>query len=257
MVRPRVDFDGRGKYEQGTEKVGKKYTQYLLELAKEYDKKMSEQKKSDKESGKWVSMAALQKVRKKYGNAIKKLGYNLKSDTYKAGKEKRHENLIMKYLVSSLYLLHPPRRNSYANMTMITSTELSKEKKESNNYLVIVSRNNKYFHFADYKTSKTYGEQKIPLSKELNTVVNLWRNYNKTDHFLVDTRGNPMTKNGLTKFLYQVFAPTGKKISSSMIRHIYLTDKYGDESSYKEKKKDADSMSYSVGEQQKTYVKKS
>ena len=72
----------------------------------------------------------------------------------------------------------------------------------------------------------------------------------------MDSRGNKMTKNGLTKFLYQVFAPTGKKISSSMIRHIYLTDKYGDESSYKEKEKDAEKMGHSVGEQQRVYVKK-
>ena len=43
-----ISPEGRGKYSEGSEKVGKKYTEYLLELAKEYDKKMSEQKKSDK-----------------------------------------------------------------------------------------------------------------------------------------------------------------------------------------------------------------
>ena len=34
----------------------------------------------------------------------------------------------------------------------------------------------------------------------------------------------------------------------------YLTDKYGEESSYKEKKEDADKMAHSISVQQKTYV---
>ena len=83
---------------------------------------------------------------------------------------------------------------------------------------------------------KEHGQSEILLvlyldlfDKELNSVVNLWRNFNKTEHLLIDTRGNKMTTNGLTKFLYQTFEPTGKRISSSMIRHIYLTEKYGDE----------------------------
>ena len=143
-------------------------------------------------------------------------------------------------------------------MKMITSKDfnkLSQSEKDSNNYLVIVSRNNKYFTFGDYKTAKIHGVQKIKVDRELNSVINLWRNFNDTEHLLLNSKGNKMTTNGLTKFLYKTFSPTGKRISSTMIRHIYLTDKYGDESGYKEKKKDADKMGHSVEEQQKTREK--
>lgn len=43
-----------------------------------------------------------------------------------------------------------------------------------------------------------------------------------------------------------------------MLRHIYLTEKYGSASTYKEKKDDADAMymGHSVQVQQQHYVKK-
>ena len=250
---------GRGKYEKGYEKVAKQYTDYLTSQAKEYENQIIEQKKSAKQQGKWVSKEALDKVRKTYANAIKKLGYTQKSKEFRKGKEKRHQELIQKYLVASLYLLHPPRRNSYANMKIISNSAFNKlpnGEKDDNNYLVVVSRNNKFFSFGDYKTKKQYGVQKITVDKGLNSVLNLWTNFNDSEHLLLDSRGNKMTTNGLTKFLYKVFEPTGKKISSTMIRHIVLTDKYGDESGYKEKLETAKAMGHSVEEQQKTYVKK-
>ena len=254
-----ISPEGRGKYKKGFDKVAEKYTDYLTTQAKAYNESVMEQKKPARESGKWTTMKALIKVKNSYANSIKKLGYTQKSNEFRKGKEKRHRELLQKYLVASLYLLNPPRRNSYANMKMISSkdfNDLSKDDKEKNNYLVIVSRNNKYFHFADYKTKKVHGIQKIKVDKDLNSVLNLWRKFNDTEHLLLDSRGKKLSTNGLTKFLYKVFEPTGKKISSTMIRHIYLTEKYGDESGYKEKKKDADKMGHSVDTQQKVYVKK-
>tara|TARA_R110000803_G_scaffold101544_1_gene169470 strand:+ start:672 stop:1655 length:984 start_codon:yes stop_codon:yes gene_type:complete len=250
---------GRGKYEKGYEKVAKEYTDYLTSQAKEYESQIIEQKKSAKQQGKWTTREALEKVRKTYANAIKKLGYTQKTKEFRAGKEKRHQELIQKYLVASLYLLHPPRRNSYANMKVLTNTEFNKltdKEKDEGNYLVIVSRNSKFFSFGDYKTKKKYGVQKITIDKSLNSVLNLWLNFNNTENLLLNSQGGKMTTNGLTKFLYKVFEPTGKKISSTMIRHIVLTDKYGDESGYKEKLDTATKMGHSVEEQQKTYVKK-
>ena len=120
----------------------------------------------------------------------------------------------------------------------------------------LIVKKNKYFSLGNYKTKKKHGTQKIHIDKQLNSVINLWLNFNKTDHFLLNSRGGKMTANGLTKFLQKTFEPTGKKISSSLIRSIYLTEKYGNETALKEKEKDAKEMGHSVNEQQKTYVKK-
>ena len=59
-----------------------------------------------------------------------------------------------------------------------------------------------------------------------------------------------MTPNGLTKYLNKTFEPTGKKnISSTMLRHIYITEKLGGPS-IKEKKELADKMCHSVVQQE-------
>lgn len=249
---------GRGQYKKGFEAVAKKYTTYLTTQAKTYDDNIKEQRKNDKQNKKWTTIKELEKVRRKYGSYIKRIGYSQKATEFKSGKAKRHQDLLQKYLVASLYLLHPPRRNSYANMKVISNREynkLSEKEKEDNNYLVVVSRNNKFFSFGDYKTKKSYGVQEIKVDKQLNSVLNLWLNFNKTEHLLLNSRGGKMTTNGLTKFLYKVFEPTGKKLSSTMIRHIWLSEKYGDEIPYTEKEDDAKKMGHSVGTQQKVYVK--
>ena len=168
--------------------------------------------------------------------------------------------LLQDYLLASLYLLQPPRRNVYADTKVIkkdTFDELTNEEKNENNYLVIVSRNKKFFHFADYKTKKKYNIQNIPVSKKLNSVLNLWRHYNpETKYLLYNTRGEKLTKNSLTKHLQKVFKISGKNnISSSMLRHIYISSEV-DKEAYDKIKKLADKMGHSVNEQQTTYYKK-
>jgi integrase len=68
--------------------------------------------------------------------------------------------------------------------------------------------------------------------------------------FLVKADGTPMTVvNAITRVLNKVL---GKNVGSSMLRHIYLTDKYEDNSL--EREKDAEAMGHSVA-QQKDYIK--
>jgi hypothetical protein len=54
--------------------------------------------------------------------------------------------------------------------------------------------------------------------------------------------------NVITRLLNKTF---GKKVGSSMLRHIYLTDKY--KNVLEEQKKDAEDMGHSTGEQ-KEYI---
>lgn len=56
--------------------------------------------------------------------------------------------------------------------------------------------------------------------------------------------------NSITRILNKVF---GKKVGSSMLRHIYLSSKYGNVS--KEMKEDAKIMGHSTEVQKNTYIK--
>jgi hypothetical protein len=67
-----------------------------------------------------------------------------------------------------------------------------------------------------------------------------------------------MSNNSLTRRLYKIF---GRKIGSSMLRKLYLTDKYGDkmkqvEEILEEMKEDASAMGNSVATIQTNYIKK-
>lgn len=248
---------GKNNYEKGFSNIGKKYLAMLILEQDKYNKNMDNQSKSKKQKVNWTSMESLKNIMKGYKKKIKKLGY---TQTCKKNPDYKDRELLQKYLVSGLYLLIPPRRNIYASVKIITRNEYRKvpdEIKDKTNYLVIYSRNKKTFVFANYKTRKQHGIQRILIPKDLNSIINLWLCFNKTDYLLTDRTGEKkMSENGLTRFLHKTFKETGKKISSTMIRHIFLTEKYGDETSIKEKQKTADDMGHSIDTQQGTYVKK-
>lgn len=240
------------KYDQDL----KVYRKRLDEYTDKYNKQMEENKKTGKQKENWSTMKELKKVISTYKADLMDRGV--------FGKDydqitKKQFDLLQKFVVGSLYIYeeNPPVRLDYGNMKIIKSPEyedLTEDEKEDNNYLVVKSRNNKFFHFGDYKTSKNYGTKKITVGKKLNSVLNIWLKFNKTDEFLLDSRGNNMTSNQLSKYLNKVFAPTGKRISANMLRHIYITEKHPVKE--EESKEDtAEKMMHSVS-QQKQYSKK-
>ena len=72
----------------------------------------------------------------------------------------------------------------------------------------------------------------------------------KSDYLFFNYNYEQQKGSAITKILNSIFKP--KKISSSNLRHIYLTSKYGN--ILDDMKKDASMMSHSLN-QQKEYVK--
>jgi hypothetical protein len=235
----------KDKYED----VLKEYREYLAKIVEEYTKQLKSQTKSEKQEANWVSMKELKEIVSDYKKEIRKL--DLANKELWSNKE---FNLYQLYLVGLLYTELPPVRLDYSNMMLITETDYKKLKEKNKNYLVLVSRNKKYFSLGSYKTEEKYGVHIIEIPTIINSVINKWLSHNTSGFFLVNTQRNMLTDNGLTKLLNKVFEPTGKKISSTMIRHIYLSGKY--DANQAEMEKDAKALMHSVGTQQGVYVKK-
>jgi integrase len=114
------------------------------------------------------------------------------------------------------------------------------------------------FIFNQYKTAKRYGQQIEDLPSELVDALNLYVKFHplrKQASFplLVNYMGEELHPvNGITRALNKIF---GKNLGSSMLRHIFLTEKYGG-SKVDEKEEDARKMAHSVAVQQAIYVKK-
>ena len=95
----------------------------------------------------------------------------------------------------------------------------------------------KKWYFNNYKTKGTYKTQEMPINEEVMKMINSYLNFhpmkkqfknkNAVIPLLVDYQGEPFTvNNAITRILNKIF---GKKIGVSMLRNIFLTDKFGDE----------------------------
>ena len=225
------------------------YRKYLDVIVADYNTQMKTQKKSEKQEANWVSMDKLKEIVSGFKKEIRKM--DLVNKELWSNKE---FNIYQMYLVGLLYTELPPVRLDYSNMLLITEADYKKLKEKDKNYLVLVSRNKKYFSLGSYKTEDHYGVHIIQIPPVINTVINKFLQHNTSGYFLVNTQRNVLSDNGLTKLINRVFANTGKKISSTMIRHIYLSEKY--EARNEEMEKDAGALMHSVGTQQNIYVKK-
>jgi hypothetical protein len=226
------------------------YDKYY-KLMKNYNdtlkQKEQENQKSETQKENWTEWDNILGIYEELKNETYKLKGNLNKEDY---------NLLLKFLVLSLYVLLPPRRNKdYQNMNIIKGKEKQDDKI---NYLDL---NNYEFIFNDYKTSKKYGQQKIKIDNpELKKNIDLYLKFYPNPEikkksfslpFLVNFEGQKLDKiNSITLLLNKIF---GKKISSSMLRTIYLSNKYSEER--KKQLKDAKDMGNSVNVQQSNYVK--
>jgi hypothetical protein len=229
------------------------YRGYLAELQKQHLEEQEKQQKTKSQDENWASMKQLRKVMNNYKADIMERELLTKNEL-----TRKQFDLVQKWVVANLFLSdeNPPTRLDYAPMRVISENDfnkLSDEDKEDNNYLVLKSRNKKYFHFGEYKTAKKYGANIIPVGKKLNSVLNIWLRINPTDSLLLNSQGKPQTANGLGKYITKVFEPTGKKIGVNMLRHIFITEKF--EPQLEEKQEVAKKMGHSVGTQE-LYSKK-
>lgn len=207
--------------------------------------------KTDKQKDNWISWKEIKELCDKY--RTKMLEYGAKKTI-----TPNEFNHLLQTVVLSLYVFVQPRRNQdYLDMMVVKKwkEDMPKDK----NYLDLATSK---FIFNKYKTAKKYGTQilDIPSSPEaplMDTIMTylkfhpLWKAVKGKEAvpFLVSADGKPLAAvNAITRILNKVF---GKKVGSSMIRHIFLSDKYD----ISEMEEDAEAMGHSVEEQRK-YLRK-
>lgn len=128
----------------------------------------------------------------------------------------------IEHLATALYVLQPPRRNKDFSLMKVVP-EYSETMDKAFNYM---DAKNKKFIFNNYKTQGTYGSQVIDISEPIMEVIQTHYKLKKKfePFFLLHTKTNDqLSENGLTRILNKVF---GKKISVSMLRNIYLSDRF-------------------------------
>jgi hypothetical protein len=146
----------------------------------------------------------------------------------------------IEYVVMCLYTMSPPRRNQDYIM------KIGKAKENSNSYDGV------NFYFGNYKTKGTYNMQVVPVPEDLKKVLNSYLDNRpfKSNDLLIKKSGNPFSTKDIQLTINKVL---GKKIGCTLLRSIYLSNKYGD--MVDEMKNDAQDMGTSTSVIQSNYIK--
>jgi hypothetical protein len=231
-------------------KQKKLYDKYYEHLEKYNKDGAVNNEKSETQKENWISQDEVREVYNKLTEEAKAL------INQKKVSPSEYEKLL-RWVVLSLYTLQKPRRNADYQKCLIVK-KMPAEMNPDLNYLDYATQK---WYFNNYKTKGTYKTQEIPCPAEMMGVITSYLKFHplrsefKTKNavipLLVDHEGVPFTSNNaITRILNKVF---GKKIGVSMLRNIYLTDKYGDK--LQEIKEDAAALGTSSNVIMNNYVK--
>ena len=220
-------------------KCSKLYTRYYPALeALNKQLRESSNTKSDSVKENWMSLEELKEAQAGLMTAMPVKGARKLTSV-------QYGNLFDLLLVS-LYVLNPPRRNNdYCLMIVSPPTE----DKTKNFY------NKGIFYFNNFKTSRTYSCQTVPVSAELQSILDAYLKFRPDkavgSAFLQKADGTAVTKSPeITKNLNRIF---GKKVGSTMIRRSVLTGKFSGPMA--ELAAEAKAMGTSSQTAQGTYIK--
>lgn len=216
----------------------KSYTQYYNEMMarKEESKSIDTSKKNGKQEENWLSW-----------NVVKGHEARLREDVEQLLLQSlpltpNQWETMLSYIVLALYTEFPPRRNADYQLMYVAKTP-AQTKDTTKNYFV---KKTKQFIFNVYKTSKTHGQQVYDVPELLVNALEVYfykhpLKQSKTAFpLLVASNGESLKAvNAITRILNRIF---GKRVGATMLRHIYLSDKYD----VSEMNEDAEKMGHST-----------
>jgi len=227
------------------------YIELRDELNKKYEDEQATGVISDKQKNNFVDISEVNKMIEDMGNEIKNRKIKKKEDL--TAKDK---SLLQSYILFNIYT-RLPMRNDLAGMEAINKrvyNKLSEEDKKEKNYLVI-NKNSMFMVLNNYKTSAKYKELDIDIPKDLEKLLRLYIRINGMGVLFKSSTGKPLSRNALSQLLLkETKKRMGKSISTTMLRKIYLSSKYGKVK--EEMEADAKIMGHSTGVAKSVYIKK-
>jgi len=200
----------------------KDYRKVMTEDAGKVNKKNLSQELSDKQKEHLISQEEVTTIY----NQLKAEATPLLKKTVLTRKQLE---TLQNYVLLSMYVLIPPRRSM--DYTEFKIRNFNEGQDSSDNYMVNYNKNKKKglatFVFNSYKNSKRLGRQVIEnIPKPLEKLIDTWKLFNKSDYLLINQVGNKITQSRIASLLNEIFG--GRNISTSMLRHIYLSSKFKD-----------------------------
>ena len=186
------------------------YSKQMKSDVKEYNKWVEKQEMTEKQKENWKSFEDVKKIVTKYEKQAKVVLKNWEAN-------KRNRDLVEDWLILALTtgVYFPPRRSlDWVKM------KFRNYDTETDNYVDLA---NSKFVFNQYKTVKVYGKQEMKIKSRV--FKNMLQMYIKTlpdtvDRIVNDFHWNESSSVRIAQRLNKIF---GLNISTSMLRHIYLS----------------------------------
>jgi len=235
-----VFLDGKSHAPDGANDSIMLFRRQMMKDKDDYAQELKNQEKTDKQKDGWMDW---DEIVANYKALEKEVSYFKTQTNLNKNQFKR----VQIFVLLSCLLLIPPRRS-----LDFTAFRIRNEDENTDNYMSVKGRK-AYFVFNTYKTAKKYGRETVEIPTALKNIILRWKLINKSDYLLLNSN---MTKKinptQLNMLLYDYY---NRPLSTSLLRHIFLTEKYGNVPALKEMEKTAHDMGHSVG-QALEYVKK-
>jgi len=170
--------------------------------------------KSEAQKENWISKDNIMELWKKYDDEVN-IFKNKRIITEK------QEEILLRFMVLSLYTLISPRRNADYGLMKIVK-KMTPNMSDEFNYLDMKT---KTFYFNNYKTSGKYAQQDEKIPEKLWDVIKVYLKFHSKDcDFFLCSEGKPLPhKNSITLILNKIF---GKRVGCSLLRNIFMTDNF-------------------------------
>ena len=210
-------------------KLIEKYQEEMMKYLNQENATTFKQEKSDKQQKNWITM-------QDFVETINKVQEEIKEQKIMKKKELNNTEyqLLQDYIILRLYHEYP-LRNDIASIHVIDNENKIEENK---NYLVTGDKEYTII-LQQYKTFKKYGKKEYILDKNLQRLIKKLLKHNTSGFLLLNkNRKSKMTRNNLTLHLNRIFMKyTGKKIGSSILRHVQSSELNKDRISLVEQQK--------------------
>lgn len=209
------------------------YRKQMLKDIKTHQEEEDEQRKTRRQEENWIDYEDVKKIWNDMYNELKPI---LKKKTpIEINAEKRRKlNDFMLFTVASGIYFPPQRSKEWSDM------KINNVDKEKDNY---IDMDTNEFVFNSHKNTTKTGRKVVKFPNKFKSLLNRYLRYNTSD-YLIHTKGNLKLSNiQITKHLNDIF---GKKVSTSMLRHIYLTEYEKTNPTIAERKKVAADMGHSM-----------
>jgi hypothetical protein len=197
----------------------KKYRELMMDDIGSHRKEIELQKKTPQQEQNWVTR---DEIEKKYKLYEKQAAALFKKDKLTNKEIQQYQQFVILALLGGKHIV-PRRAKDYVDMKIRGDID-----KDKDNYI-----DKKALVYNSYKTAKTYGKQTVALPTKLKNILNKWMLINPSDYLLIDSNMQPLggpdqSANGAVKLNQRIGRIFDKKAGVNILRHSYLTEKFGD-----------------------------